>query len=289
MRIFHTHEWGQIDDEYIYQCGQEIQSRECLTCGFRQYRDISEDAVDNSWYEYPLGCNSYKGKHPPLTCKEVLINFSRKIIESSIDYSWVEHESEDFHKGVEFMERRIQLLCEKLTAEDLDIEGIKKAKEERMIFFQEPGTVGYEGFIPHAKIVCEKCGSIIRAIKYESSSKPHESTEYYYFCDGCLVERYVVWSNTNTTNYEESCQIAEEEMQQRFFNQIHGCRHAHMDPDYFMGFKCSTPCCSGQEEHCLDCGAYISTCGCGCENGISDKPYWKKIKGEEDGKQYCDG
>jgi len=23
-------------------------------------------------------------------------------------------------------------------------------------------------------------------------------------------------------------------------------------------------------------GAYISTCGCGCENGISEEPYWSK-------------
>ena len=131
MVNLHEHEWGMIDDEYIYQSGQAIQSRECLTCGFRQYRDISEDSVDDNWYEYPLNCNSYKGQHAVLTCKEVLINFSKKIIESSVDYSWVKHENVDFHEGIKFMERRIELLCEKLTGEYIDSEEIKKLRVEQ--------------------------------------------------------------------------------------------------------------------------------------------------------------
>jgi len=63
-----------------------------------------------------------------------------------------------------------------------------------------------------------------------------------------------------------------------FFEKLHGCKHLNRDPDYCEPFSCSTPYCSGWEDHCLDCGAYISVCGCGSENGISDKPYWKDYK-----------
>ena len=129
MITLHIHEWGQIDDEYIYQCGQSIQSRQCLTCGFRQYRDVSEDATDDAWYEYPRDCSGYKGpRKTPLTCKEVLINFSKRLIEYSVDCSWMEHESEDFHKGVEFMERNIELLCEELTGEWVDSREVKRLR-----------------------------------------------------------------------------------------------------------------------------------------------------------------
>jgi len=57
-----------------------------------------------------------------------------------------------------------------------------------------------------------------------------------------------------------------------FFEQIHGCKHEHLDPDYCEYVFCSTPYCGGYEHYCLDCHSYITTCGCGCENWISDKP-----------------
>jgi hypothetical protein len=56
------------------------------------------------------------------------------------------------------------------------------------------------------------------------------------------------------------------------YEKMSKCAHKNLDPDYSVGFVCSTPYCTGSEEHCLDCGAYLSSCGCGYENGLSDKP-----------------
>ena len=55
----------------------------------------------------------------------------------------------------------------------------------------------------------------------------------------------------------------------KFWERVGNCEHKNLSPNYLEYIYCSTPYCSGHEVHCLDCGAYISECGCGCNNGIS--------------------
>ena len=50
------------------------------------------------------------------------------------------------------------------------------------------------------------------------------------------------------------------------------CKHENKYGDYLMMGSCGTPYCSWEEFHCRDCGAYVSECGCGCENGMSGWP-----------------
>jgi hypothetical protein len=45
-------------------------------------------------------------------------------------------------------------------------------------------------------------------------------------------------------------------------------------PNYLAFLYCGTDYCTGYEKHCMDCGWFISECGCGSCNGaskISDK------------------
>lgn len=59
----------------------------------------------------------------------------------------------------------------------------------------------------------------------------------------------------------------------RFWATVLKCQHKNLSPNYLELFRCGTPYCSGDEVHCLDCGAYISSCGCMSENGISGWPH----------------
>jgi hypothetical protein len=64
----------------------------------------------------------------------------------------------------------------------------------------------------------------------------------------------------------------------RFWEKVDKCDHKNMSPDYLGGVYCDTPYCGGWEERCLDCGVYITKCGCGCNNGMSGWPEkrWRK-------------
>ena len=59
----------------------------------------------------------------------------------------------------------------------------------------------------------------------------------------------------------------------RFWDKVMACEHKRLSPDYLVPIPCGTPYCDGYESHCLDCGAYISECGCGANNGISGWPH----------------
>jgi hypothetical protein len=62
----------------------------------------------------------------------------------------------------------------------------------------------------------------------------------------------------------------------KFWEKVEKCKHENLYENYYVNIYCSTPYCDGEEVHCKDCGAYISTCGCGCNDGISGWP-WKRI------------
>lgn len=58
------------------------------------------------------------------------------------------------------------------------------------------------------------------------------------------------------------------------------CAHEHLT-DYYATGRCGTPLCGGwTESHCRDCGAFISECPCGAENGASAWS-WRRHKVEE--------
>ena len=58
-----------------------------------------------------------------------------------------------------------------------------------------------------------------------------------------------------------------------FQEKAHNCKHENVSPDYYAVIRCSTPYChGGGEYHCLDCGAYVSECPCGANDGISGWP-----------------
>lgn len=57
-----------------------------------------------------------------------------------------------------------------------------------------------------------------------------------------------------------------------FWDKVEKCKHERLSPNYCPNVHCSTEYCSGHEVHCLDCGVYISECGCGCECGMSGWP-----------------
>jgi len=69
----------------------------------------------------------------------------------------------------------------------------------------------------------------------------------------------------------------------RFWRKVHRCKHENMSPDYYEYIHCETPYCGGSEEHCLDCGVFIATCGCGSNNGLSgwSEKRHKKIRFKE--------
>lgn len=54
-----------------------------------------------------------------------------------------------------------------------------------------------------------------------------------------------------------------------FWNKVIKCKHENLSPTYYEFLNCPTPFCSAQEEHCLDCGVYITKCACGFLNGMS--------------------
>lgn len=56
---------------------------------------------------------------------------------------------------------------------------------------------------------------------------------------------------------------------EKFWYRAHRCKHQNLSPVYSETIRCGTPYCSGQEVHCLDCGAFITTCGCGFLTGMS--------------------
>ena len=54
-----------------------------------------------------------------------------------------------------------------------------------------------------------------------------------------------------------------------FWDRALACKHESISPNYYVSFGCGTPYCRGYQSHCLDCGVYISECGCGFNNGMS--------------------
>jgi hypothetical protein len=64
----------------------------------------------------------------------------------------------------------------------------------------------------------------------------------------------------------------------KFWEKVVKCEHKNLSPDYCEYVSCWTPYCGGWEEHCLDCGVFITKCGCGFNNGMSGWPEkrWRK-------------
>lgn len=64
----------------------------------------------------------------------------------------------------------------------------------------------------------------------------------------------------------------------KFCNKVVKCEHKNLSSNCCECIKCETPGCFGYEVHCLDCGVYISKCGCGYCNGLSGWPElrWRK-------------
>jgi len=62
----------------------------------------------------------------------------------------------------------------------------------------------------------------------------------------------------------------------KFWDKVLKCKHENLNPNYYEDIYCPTPYCSGYETHCLDCGVYISECGCGYNNGMSGWPYRRR-------------
>lgn len=66
----------------------------------------------------------------------------------------------------------------------------------------------------------------------------------------------------------------------KFWERVMKCEHKNLNPNYYEYVSCWTPYCGGSEVHCLDCGVYISKCGCGSNNGMSGWPQ-KRHRTEE--------
>ena len=63
-----------------------------------------------------------------------------------------------------------------------------------------------------------------------------------------------------------------------FWEKVGKCKHENLHEYYHAWGSCPTPHCGGWDEyHCKDCGAYITECRCGVNNGISGWPHlrWK--------------
>jgi len=54
----------------------------------------------------------------------------------------------------------------------------------------------------------------------------------------------------------------------KFWDKVLKCKHEPTN-NYLADFTCETPYCEATEYHCKKCGAYITECGCGFNNGIS--------------------
>jgi hypothetical protein len=70
----------------------------------------------------------------------------------------------------------------------------------------------------------------------------------------------------------------------KFWQKVKECKHKNISPNYSEIIYCSTPYCNGEEIHCLDCGAYISKCGCGFNNGMGGWSLKRRKKREKHGK-----
>ncbi|MCK9371422.1 hypothetical protein M0R04_16020 [Candidatus Dojkabacteria bacterium] len=57
-------------------------------------------------------------------------------------------------------------------------------------------------------------------------------------------------------------------MENNFWVKVEQCNHENLSPFYLSGGRCDTPYCTVYEYHCLDCGVYISECGCGTNCGL---------------------
>lgn len=77
-------------------------------------------------------------------------------------------------------------------------------------------------------------------------------------------------------------------MGKKFWDKVGKCSHKNLSVSYYVNLSCATPYCSGEEVRCLDCGVYISKCGCGYCNGMSGWPeaqwkaYYKKKENNKD-------
>ena len=65
----------------------------------------------------------------------------------------------------------------------------------------------------------------------------------------------------------------------KFWDKVIKCEHKNLDPNYYEYVPCGTPYCGGHEMRCLDCGVYITKCGCGFNNGMSGWPdrRWRRL------------
>lgn len=61
-------------------------------------------------------------------------------------------------------------------------------------------------------------------------------------------------------------------MKKNFWKKVEKCKHENLSENYYESVYCGTPYCGGEETHCLDCGVYITKCGCGYCNGMSGWP-----------------
>lgn len=59
-----------------------------------------------------------------------------------------------------------------------------------------------------------------------------------------------------------------------FWERVKKCKHNNISPNYLEDAGCcmSDMGSHSAEYHCLDCGVYISECGCGCSTGLSGWP-----------------
>ena len=72
----------------------------------------------------------------------------------------------------------------------------------------------------------------------------------------------------------------------KFWDKVLKCEHKNLSPNYLPYFMmCGTPYCGDiSEDHCLDCGVYITHCKCMSEDGMSGwslgrRRAWEKSKG----------
>jgi hypothetical protein len=63
-----------------------------------------------------------------------------------------------------------------------------------------------------------------------------------------------------------------------FWEKALACKHHNLYPNYLHLFSCDTPYCHGREVHCKDCKAFITSCGCGYNNGVSGWSLKKEVK-----------
>ena len=66
-----------------------------------------------------------------------------------------------------------------------------------------------------------------------------------------------------------------------FWERALECEHKDEDlTDHMVYISCPTPYCSGYEVHCRKCGAFITSCGCHFNDGVSGWPIarWKALQ-----------